>query len=172
MRSGLVRSGFGVAASRYRRQVLSRPGACATILRSEGMTRTVPYRVAGGLDDLHRVARDHEAGAGLGDGLQVLQHEPVHRPRAAGGKLPLHRTVQLPHAGGAVDEIRAVGLGMDVGAVIGRIGGELPDDLLEQVFDRDHPSISPNSSTMNPSRSWACWKLRNCTLNGVPAGTK
>ena len=69
----------------------------------------------------------------------MLEDEPVHRPRAAGGKLPVHRAVQLPHAGGAIDEIRAVGLGVDVGAVIGRIGGELPDDLLEQVFDRDQP---------------------------------
>jgi len=53
-----------------------------------------------------------------------------------------------------------------------RGGGELADDLLDDILEGHQALQLPYSSTTSAMRWWFSWKYWSCANTGVPAGTK
>ena len=75
----------------------------------------------------------------IGDGLRLMDDEARHRGCLLVGQVPLHEAVHVADGRESVDNQRAVGLRLghrrgDVGLV-----GDVADDLLNDVFQREQP---------------------------------
>src|SRR6516165_7168025 len=90
------------------------------------------------LQHLELVVSHPHHGALVGDGLEVLEQQPVHGLWPARRQLPAECPVERPDGGARVDDEHArllrVYVLVDHGS---RIGGELADDLLEDVLEGD-----------------------------------
>ena len=150
---GFWRAGVDAIAPRTWREVRSwkTPGVCLRTAAGPCSNKyAAGYGVAGEnadrlddaflrLKDLDRVARDLDARAGLWDVLQVLEQQAVDGLGAVQGEIEAELAVEFPQGGVAFDQNAAVLLDFEGTAVQGRLGGELADDFLENVLDRDEP---------------------------------
>src|SRR5690606_25765983 len=78
-----------------------------------------------------------QAYAAVGDGFQRLGDQAVDGARAVAGQVPAQFAVDLADVGAAVDHEAAVVLGVDGRLAQAGLGGELTDDLLEDVLEGD-----------------------------------
>src|SRR3569623_485502 len=101
------------------------------------------HRAGSGLDDLDRVAGDHEASARLRNEFHMLEDEAVEGLGAGGGQLPFHQAVEFADMGAAVNQIAAVRLGMDVAHRRGGVTGKPADDFFQNVFERHQTKNVP-----------------------------
>src|SRR5690554_3377336 len=86
-----------------------------------------------GLHDLDRDAVDAQRQVRLRDLLQVFEDQAVERLRAVEWQIDAEAAVQFAQVLAAVDERRAVLVPFDAGMGLGLAGGELADDLLDDV---------------------------------------
>ena len=91
------------------------------------------YRVVSSLNDLDGIASDTKAYTLNWHGLEMLENEPVDGFRSIHWQLPLHRTVEFANTCSTVDQEASIFLRMHIFAQVIWGGGELTDDLLENV---------------------------------------
>src|SRR5579871_2880180 len=92
--------------------------------------------IIAGLHHLEHVVGELERGARLGTGLEELDDQAVERLRPVGRQIPAHRAIERTDGGRGIGDEAAVRIAMHV-LVRGadRIGGEVSDDLLEEVLE-------------------------------------
>ena len=148
-----------------------------TALRRLGRLRcTHAHRANGVVRDLQHlelVVPDAHHRAGAGDGLQLLEQQAVDRLRAVGGQLPSQRAVQRADRGAGIDDEHPGALDVHVLVRDGRrIGGELPDDLLEDVLQRHQPLDVAVLVDHEGEAAAVALEVRQLQVQGVPSGTK
>src|ERR1700683_3084868 len=84
------------------------------------------------------IAAHFEGRSGIGNRLQLLEQQAVQSLRATRRQLPLQSAIQRTHGGAGINDEDAGTFHMNVLMRDGgRVGGELTDDLLEDVLERD-----------------------------------
>ena len=69
----------------------------------------------------------------------MLRDQTVQGLWSVGGQVPLERAVEVSNVRAAIDEERAVVLGMDVDVDLREVGREFAHDLFEDILERDQP---------------------------------
>ena len=89
------------------------------------------------MQNFQAVGADLQAHAAVGQVFQGFGDQAVEGLGAVAGQVPIQSLVDLADVGGAVDDLRAVGLGVDFRAVGQVLMVKVADDLFQNIFQGD-----------------------------------